>query len=57
MTHEAEDSFTKGPSAGAFRIRQPYCDTTKSELQLTYLPDAAAARQATTTTEDKDKEP
>ena len=47
---EAEDSFARGAAAGAFRIRQPYCDTTKSELQISYLPDVAAARQATSTT-------
>ena len=47
---EAEDSFVKENEGGAFRIRMPYCDQTKSELRLTYIPDINAARAAATTT-------
>jgi hypothetical protein len=39
---EAEDSFVRGASGGSFRIRQPYCDMTKSQLQITYLANTSA---------------
>ena len=45
---EAEDSFARGSAAGAFRIRQPYCDITKGELQITYVADLAAAKTFST---------
>ena len=33
--HEAEQTFTKGGHSGGWRVRDPYCDHTKSELYLT----------------------
>ena len=54
---EAEDSFARGSTAGAFRVRQPYCDTAKSELLLSYVPDVVAAQQASSTTASSAKVP
>ena len=41
---EAEDSFTKENQGGSFRVRSVYCDPTRSELRLTYIPDVKAAQ-------------
>ena len=48
---EAEDNFVKDTRGGAWRIRSSYCDVSKSELFITYVPNinSAALPQPTTT--------
>src|SRR4051794_35838981 len=48
---EAEDNFVKGSQGGAWRVRSSYCDASKSELFITYVPDVKTAPlpQPTTT--------
>ena len=57
---EAEDGFSRGASGGAWRVRESLCETTKSELFMTYatnlsnvppsVPSTTAAPPSTATT-------